>query len=244
MRRKIFFVVLLSVLFVPRATFSQNKPNIKKAIAKCAALDSPLKRLDCFDGLAKSLEVDRPQVRIVQPTGTRKWIVRTSVSPIDDSRTVVLGLEAEGEFKGWLTKFRPTLILRCKEFEIGIYVVSGMVGNKGKLGGKTFVRYRLDKNPTKAELWNNSTDKKAIFYPGSPLKFIQELSSSRKLYIEIHPFNASPTGTYFSLRGLESSIVPLKKTCLASAQKKLNFKLKVYYPLAKSGNYIVDVDLE
>jgi len=73
-------------------------------------------------------------------------------SPIDDSKTEVLRVDAEEQIHGPLGATTPTLIVRCKERKSDVYVETGIAASieEGIDGGPTDfhkVRLRLDDGP-------------------------------------------------------------------------------------------------
>jgi hypothetical protein len=52
--------------------------------------------------------------------------VRESRSPIDDSQTETVLLDAEGPIQGPLGSTTPSLILRCQQKRMSVYVSTGM----------------------------------------------------------------------------------------------------------------------
>jgi type VI secretion system protein VasI len=174
-----------------------------RSLRGCTAIESDKARLDCYDAfLGVSPE-------IMTQSGAGKWVVQRSVSPIDDTQTVTLSLVGEGDLHGWLKTYRPSLVLRCKEKRTEAYVVTGMTG----AGDRTRIRFRIDKGLANDDAWSNSTDREAVFYPGQPGKFIEALSAGARMYLEVHPFNASPTSVFFELRGLNEVLPKLRSAC-------------------------------
>jgi len=56
------------------------------------------------------------------PSPTDRWMVNESTSQMDDSPFVALSLKAENEIKGWLESSIPTLVIRCLEGKIEMYI--------------------------------------------------------------------------------------------------------------------------
>ncbi len=142
-----------------------------------------------------------------------KWQLSVDRSSFDDSKTVVLRLEAEREIIGWARRERPTLILRCKEAAVDLYIVVGMSAavELGKPDQAT-IRIRLGKDAPQMLLTDESTSGDALFFPDSK-SWIDRLSRYDEMVFGFTPFNAAPVETTFDLRGLTEAIKPLKEAC-------------------------------
>ncbi|MDP1545269.1 MAG: type VI secretion system-associated protein TagO [Anaerolineales bacterium] len=144
---------------------------------------------------------------------TGKWQVSTSKSEFDNSTTVALSLDAESFIEGWLTTTLPTLVLRCKEREIDVYVNVGTQSNVeyGRYN-KATVRVRFDQNQAFETITSESTTGEALFFR-DPHQMIISMLRSNEMVFGFTPFNANPAVTTFDLRGLENVIEPLKQSC-------------------------------
>ncbi|MBL7836457.1 MAG: hypothetical protein JNM67_02975, partial [Bacteroidetes bacterium] len=144
---------------------------------------------------------------------TGKWQVTTSKSEFDNSTTVALSLEAESFIEGWLTTTLPTLVLRCKEKEIDVYVNIGTQTNvEYGLYDAATVRVRFDQDQAFKTVANESTDGDALFFQ-DPHEMIIAMLKSNEMVFGFTPFNADPAVTTFDLRGLKDVIEPLKQSC-------------------------------
>jgi type VI secretion system protein VasI len=141
------------------------------------------------------------------------WQVSTSQSEFDNSTTVALSLEAENYIEGWLTTTLPTLVLRCKERKMNVYVNVGTQSNVeyGRYGSAT-VRVRFDQNQAIEMIADESTDGDALFFR-DPYGMIIAMLRSKEMVFGFTPFNADPAVTTFDLRGLANVIAPLKQSC-------------------------------
>jgi type VI secretion system protein VasI len=142
-----------------------------------------------------------------------KWQVSTGKSEFDDSTTVVLSLEAEDFIEGWLTTTLPTLVLRCKEREMNVYVNVGTQSNvESGLDDAATVRVRFDRGQAFEMVASESTDGEALFFR-DPYGMIIAMLQSKEMVFGFTPFNADPAVTTFDLRGLSNAIEPLKQSC-------------------------------
>jgi type VI secretion system protein VasI len=144
---------------------------------------------------------------------TGKWQVSTGKSEFDNSTTVALSLKAESFIEGWLTTTLPTLVLRCQEREIDVYVNIGTQSNvEYGLYEKATVRVRFDQNQAFETVTNESTTGEALFFR-DPHEMIIAMLRSNEMVFGFTPFNADPAVTTFDLRGLKNVIEPLKQSC-------------------------------
>ena len=63
------------------------------------------------------------------PPPADKWQTSESRSQMDDSKTVLLALDSDDEIHGPLGAVRPSLMVRCKEKQTAVYVVTGMAAS-------------------------------------------------------------------------------------------------------------------
>ena len=201
MRR--YAYVLLIAGFITGAAHA----SVKEEIAKCAAQNAPAERLSCFDTLAKSLGVDKPETTV--KAGKGKWVVRTKKSPIDDSINVMLAVRAEREVRSGYRTATPTLVIRCSEGKTNVYITWSLY-----LGiGTTEMLTRLDKEAATTDTWDISTDDKAVFVRGSDIGFAKKLMRHHTLLAQITPYSESPVMATFEVGGLSEAIKPLREAC-------------------------------
>lgn len=152
------------------------------------------------------------------PTNTPdagKWITDISTNSFDDSRTVVLLLDADNEIEGWLSTFLPGLILRCQEGRVEAYIHIGTqaeVELDSNFDNRPTVRLRFDSNEAITLRMDESTDGDALFFP-QPQTTIDQLLVHDRLLFGFTPFNASAVEATFDLRGLSYVIQPLREAC-------------------------------
>jgi type VI secretion system protein VasI len=147
------------------------------------------------------------------PAPPNKWMGGESKSEMDDTKTVSFRLGAENEIEGWLAKARPSLIVRCQERKTEAYVVTDMPANPeyGEFQRHT-VQLRFDERPPISQMWGASTDDKALFAPNA-VSFSRTLAKAQTLRVRFTPFNASPQTIEFDVRGFDSRLPVLAKTC-------------------------------
>jgi len=193
----IIFVVL------PAIVFAQTE---REMIAKCAVEDGDLARLECFDQLARSLDLDGPQAVSTSVTGEGKWNVTVQTNPIDDSTTVVLRLTADSGTARFGENVR--MIVRCQSDTTELYI-----DWNDYLGSEARVLTRVGSQDAQTRRWGLSTDSQATFHPGSPITFIKSLMDVDRLVAQVTPYSESPVTAIFDVRGLSSAATPLREVC-------------------------------
>ena len=172
----------------------------REMIAKCAVEDGVLTRLECFDQLARALDLDGPQVVPTSVTGGGKWNVTVQTNPIDDSTTVVLSLIADSGVR--------TLLVRCQSDKTELYI-----DWDDYLGSEASVLTRVGSQDAQTQRWELSSNSRATFHPGSPISFIKSLMDVDRLVVQVTPYNESPVTAIFDVRGLSNAATPLREVC-------------------------------
>jgi hypothetical protein len=144
-------------------------------------------------------------------TGASKWKAEDSTSEMDSSKGYIASLEAENMIKGWLKVDTPTLIARCKEGEIDIYIRTGMAANVEYGGGHT-VRLRFDDGSPIKQKWSEATNNEALF-SSSPKDLAQRIAKAKTFKFEFVPFNGSTQVAQFNVQGFQEHLDKLLATC-------------------------------
>ena len=164
MRRLLYYlgeILLISGLVCGVA----DANDLKGDIARCAQVSGDLRRLECFDELART----QASKKGAKPTATEaksKWQVSIKSNPVDDSKTVALLLLSDTGRSRWGKPI--ALILRCMSDETTLYI-----SWQSYLGGKASVLTRIGKAKAETGEWHLSTDSQASFYPEDPIPFIK-----------------------------------------------------------------------
>lgn len=142
------------------------------------------------------------------------WRVSVDTSPMDDSRTVTLFLDANESFTAWPSEeYRATLIIRCKEHETDLYVVNGTEPNvEYGLNDEATVRLRIDSSVAYSQVWSKSTDGEALFAK-SPISLARRLARSWRLTYQFTPYNSNPAVSTFDLAGLSEQLPRVARAC-------------------------------
>lgn len=135
---------------------------------------------------------------------TGDWEVQEEVSPLDDSRNVVMALSAENNVN-------LQLIVRCKEGKTDVFIDYYTVLERIR-GWDVFVWSRFDQEPAERHGWRPSTTGTAIFaYSG--VEWARKIASARKLFVRTDPESGPVVEGTFNLKGSAEAMRPLRKAC-------------------------------
>jgi len=167
--------------------------------------------------LIAATHAQRPAARPPRPgsSPTAAWEITTERSEMTDQPSVTLSLAALSAGESFLD-VRPSLIVRCRENELELYISTGSVLDADN--DMTPVRIRWGTAAPEEAYWGRSTDYTAAFAP-EPRDFLSKLLENPDLRFEVHPYDASPKVIKFNARGLERHIEQLNSACPAEQKK-------------------------
>ena len=170
-----------------------------KEIAKCAAIEGDLERLEAYDNLARLLGVAYSTVVRSSVEGTGKWEVSKKINPIDDTITITFILESDS---GESIYGQPIyLVLRYKSKKTEAYI-----NWNSYLGSKANVLTRMGTEKASTQTWSLSTDSQATFYPKDDIKFIRKLMNVDKFIAQVTPYSENPITVTFDVLGLKKAV--------------------------------------
>lgn len=189
------------------------------SLLKCSAVGDGVKRLACFDDLAKIEQKTADQKANkkldAKETQSNNWIQSVSQSKIDDSETVILMTESKDPVPGRFKKQAvPALIFRCMEKITSVYInFDGIFMSDHAGHGK--VTFRIDKDKPYIQNMVVSNDHMALglWSGGAAIPFIKKLMSGETLIAQATPFNESSVMLTLDISKLEKEIEPLRKAC-------------------------------
>lgn len=211
------FIWSLSLSFALSASGASAQAsldNLKKDLAACAANEGTLDRLECFDALTATYDLDAPQVVPSDVDDIGKWRIRQSINPIDDSETVVISLDADSGTSRWGD--RIYFIARCQSNKTEAYIAWGdYLGDDSNDVYTEWknVTIRLGDQAAKRQRWGISTDSKATFAPNWAGSLLKEIAQVDKMIAQTTPYSENPVTAIFDTRGFDNAVVPLAETC-------------------------------
>ncbi len=160
----------------------------------------------------------RPAARPPRPASSpaEGWAITTERSEMTDQPSVTLSLAALSAGESPLDT-RPSLIVRCRETELELYISTGSVLDADN--DITPVRIRWGTAAPEEAYWGRSSDYTAAFAP-EPREFLSKLLVNPDLRFEVHPYDASPRVIKFNARGLSRHIEQVNSACPAEQKKK------------------------
>ncbi|HHU93732.1 MAG TPA: DNA primase [Alcaligenaceae bacterium] len=179
----------------------------KDKVAACAAIDNTVNRLECYDNLAKTEGL--VTTSSTQKSTNSKWITNTQTDPLTD-KSIYTSLLIADQGKG---KYGDTiaLLVRCQNNKTEMYI------DWESFLGSDDIRttYRVGKNPAKTSNWHLSTDKKAAFFPDTPIPTLKEFISVEdpSFVANVTPYNESPVTAVFDITGAEEALADIRKGC-------------------------------
>jgi len=218
MRTTTAFPILLGLPFLMLAQAPSPRSNtetraadscekLMKELSECAANTDREKRLEAYDELAKSLGIT--------PRKPGSWNVTASTSPVDDTKSVTLGLGAEKEVaKPGGGSVQPQLVMRCKGGKVDVYTITGIPAAEElpdhratatvRFGRETPVEMRLDR----------SAEGDALFWPDAVAN-AERIARAGRLVFQFSPKGFEPVVLEFDLRGIEEVYPKLAEACAA-----------------------------
>ncbi|HET9840308.1 MAG TPA: hypothetical protein VFR84_18920 [Candidatus Angelobacter sp.] len=119
------------------------------------------------------------------------WTKDEKANVMDNTKEISLVTSAVGDVGG-------TLLIRFKGKQLDAYVATKEVVDDERAG----VRIKFDDGDPARQVWGRSTDYRAVFSP-DPVGLITKLETSKKFYIEYHPYQKVAETIIFDVSGLE-----------------------------------------
>lgn len=176
-----------------------------KALTSCAAESNPVKRLSCFDALAKANGL-APQTIDTSTTSAGKWATSTDTDPLTDKAVHYAMLTAD-EGKGRFGD-NVTMIIRCKNTRTEVFINwNTFLGTEG-----LNVTSRIDRNPAGTAYWTISTDHKASFMPQATAA-LKKFEGASSFVVNLTPYSESPITAVFDISSSNEAFKDIRRDC-------------------------------
>lgn len=178
-----------------------------REMAACAATKDGVKRLACYDDLAKK----RGAVAETTTTGAGKWTYSEKVSKIDDSVNAYLYVNSTEKVAGQIGKVQPSLYITCREKKTSLYFNF----DRFITTGYAHPTIRIDREKARDYTMSVSTSNEAfgLWSGKKAIRFIKKLFGKDRLLVRVTPYGASAVTAEFEIGGLEAAIKPLRTAC-------------------------------
>jgi hypothetical protein len=135
--------------------------------------------------------------RVAARPSTDPW----EVTELTNQPSVTLQLSALNTLAVGRFQVRPLLVIRCQEHELEVFLSTGTVLAADD-SAMTTIRLQWGSGAVEESQWNRSTDSMSAFAV-YPRVFLQRLSSTPDLRLEIRPSAKARESIRFNARGLE-----------------------------------------
>ena len=205
-----FLPILAAVLAAGSHAVGATEDTLQSQLARCATRIASIDRLHCYDRIVESLDLDSP-LRNTERQG--QWIVHTDTSPMDDSRTVQLRVDADDTIadRFGANRVRPVLHILCRENTTSLIVDWDIY-----IGiGQTRLRYRIDSETAQTATWSISTNHEAfgLWNGATSIGLIRQMFGRQNLLVQTTPYGENSVMVNFNITGLEEAIAPLREAC-------------------------------
>jgi hypothetical protein len=184
---------------------AEDCDKLMKALSECASNTDRDRRLEAYDALVKSVGLS--------PRKPGSWSVTASTSPVDDSKTVLLGLGAEKEVvKPSGGSFQPQLVLRCKGGKLEVYTITGIPAAEEMPDKKAAATVRFGKGTPVEMRLERSAEGDALFWPDAAAN-AERIKDAERLVFQFSPKGYEPVVLEFDLRGIAEVYPQLSEAC-------------------------------
>jgi len=155
--------------------------------------------------------LDRFEALSISTVSGGKWLKSVSIDPLDDSKTVKLGLVADSGKSSWGDPV--VFVVRCKQGKLDVYIDwNDYLGGVGDDTPK--VTSRLGDSRATNSRWSYSTNYEGTFYAGSNVcNFILDLVQVDRFVAQITPYMGNPIIAVFDVSGLAFYLPELLGAC-------------------------------
>lgn len=216
----LFSLVSFLTIVAPFTALAQERNNvdIPSRIEECVNINDRVRRLVCYDNLAKELgliteETAESTEELLHTAGFWEFIKKRGIAGDETfylkNKTIEPIVSSAG-----IDRY-PTLNLRCRLGTTNVFLDWGNQFDVTINQRKVFLldfEYQFDSEPAKIAKWEISTDRRALFSP-QPVDFVKEMRQHERLVIDIAPPQEVARTLVFDLRGINEVLKVLVKEC-------------------------------
>lgn len=125
---------------------------------------------------------------------------RTASWAHDGSKTIAFELAATRELPVWMSRVRPTLVIRCLSRATQAFVVIGTSVSFEDDNYRRTIQLQWDDGAETAQQWETSESGQELFAPDG-VAFVRQLIHGHRLRFGFTPFNAQPVTAEFVVQG-------------------------------------------
>lgn len=182
--------------------------NLEGRLGQCAAMDSDLRRLACYDRLAETVLPDTSEAASKPTAGYGSWTVQDTINLVDDTQSVFATLPSTS---GTNTRGEPIyLVLQCISGETHAIVYWGEYMGSDAVS----VTWRIGEAQPETRQWPLSADSQGTFYPRDALDLIGQLLGTDRVVVQASPYSENPiTAVFQDLEGINALATRLGEAC-------------------------------
>ncbi len=203
-------LTFVTVMVYPQAT--DQFQNLITELQKAALVVDDAQRLARYDAIIREFNISEisSQPIVIMSQEPSKWVFDQETDPLTDKTQYFFILKADSGTNAYGDL--PSLIVRFNGEDTEVYI-----SWKTYLGNDTddyknkskYITTRIDSEEPSTELWDNSTDDRATFYPWyHAIDLVRRLADKQKLVARCTPYGASPITAVFDIHGLKALSMP------------------------------------
>lgn len=155
----------------------------------------------------------KPVAPVVDPGPAPTWTgQRKATWAHDGSKTITFELQATHDVPVWMSRARPSLVVRCLSRATETFIVLGTSAKIEQDAYKRTIRLRWDGGQEVIQQWQASESAQELFAPDG-VAFVRQLAKANRLRFGFTPFNAQPVSVEFAVQGFDQLAGLVAGTC-------------------------------
>jgi len=199
---------IFAVLLMQTSTGLRADEASDKSAARCAAIESSVERLQCFDDWARSRGYSAPGFSPTVTESAGKWRVSQKKNPMDDTEVVQLELESDSGH----SRFGDPILLaiRCQKKDPYLAIWwHDFIGME-----RAQVTTRIGKEKALNSQWYvSNTHEATVLLQPSFKQFIQRMFGESELVAEVVPYSDPRITAAFDITGLRKALKSVNNVC-------------------------------